>query len=131
MPVIRWFAPVFVKMIEPYVFATPPTVRMTGFLAPTNPSRTDLDFTMQSTGAVTVPLAGTPLVIWQPVANLSIAHQRLQLDVTAGAKAGTVWRDATLRDAAARRERFTDAPSMTGGASISTLQNGAGKRDGK
>jgi len=38
---------------------------------------------------------------------------------------------ATLRNAAGKRELFTDAPSMTGGASISTLKNGAGKRDGK
>ena len=38
---------------------------------------------------------------------------------------------ATLRNAAGKREQFTDGPSMTGGASISTLKNGAGKRDGK
>ena len=38
---------------------------------------------------------------------------------------------ATLRDAAGKREQFADAPSMTGGASISTLKNAAGKRDGK
>jgi uncharacterized protein YegJ (DUF2314 family) len=38
---------------------------------------------------------------------------------------------ATLRNAAGKREQFTDAPSMTGGASISTLKKGAGKQDGK
>jgi uncharacterized protein YegJ (DUF2314 family) len=38
---------------------------------------------------------------------------------------------ATLRDAAGKREQFTGGRSMTGGASISTLKNGAGKQDGK
>jgi uncharacterized protein YegJ (DUF2314 family) len=38
---------------------------------------------------------------------------------------------ATLRNAAGKREQFKDGQSMTGGASISTLKNGAGKRDGK
>ena len=38
---------------------------------------------------------------------------------------------ATLRNAAGKPEHLSDAPSMTGGASISTLKNGAGKRDGK
>jgi uncharacterized protein YegJ (DUF2314 family) len=38
---------------------------------------------------------------------------------------------ATLRNAAGKREQFKDGPSMTGGVSISTLKNAAGKRDGK
>ena len=38
---------------------------------------------------------------------------------------------ATLRNAAGKREPFTDGQSMTGGVSISTLGNAAGKRDGK
>ena len=38
---------------------------------------------------------------------------------------------ATLQNTAGKRERFTDGQSMTGGDSISTLQNAAGKRDGK
>ncbi len=38
---------------------------------------------------------------------------------------------ATLRNAAGKRELFTDGQSMTGGVSISTLKNAAGKRDGK
>jgi uncharacterized protein YegJ (DUF2314 family) len=38
---------------------------------------------------------------------------------------------STLQDAAGKRERFTDGQSMTGGSSISTLKNAAGKRDGK
>ncbi len=38
---------------------------------------------------------------------------------------------ATLRNAAGKPEQFTDGQSMTGGASISTLKNAAGKRDGK
>src|SRR4030095_2114196 len=36
---------------------------------------------------------------------------------------------ATLRNAAGKREQFTDGPSMTGGVSISTLKKGAGERD--
>ena len=38
---------------------------------------------------------------------------------------------ATLRNAAGKREPFKGGQSMTGGASISTLKNGDGKRDGK
>jgi uncharacterized protein YegJ (DUF2314 family) len=38
---------------------------------------------------------------------------------------------ATLQNAAGKRERFADGPSMTGGVSISTLRNGAGKKEGK
>ena len=38
---------------------------------------------------------------------------------------------ATLRDAAGKKERFTGGRSMTGGVSISTLQNAGGKQDGK
>jgi hypothetical protein len=38
---------------------------------------------------------------------------------------------ATLRNAAGKRERFTGGQSMTGGASISTLKNAEGKRDRK
>jgi uncharacterized protein YegJ (DUF2314 family) len=38
---------------------------------------------------------------------------------------------ATLRNAAGKRELFNDGQSLTGGVSLSTLQNGAGKRDGK
>jgi uncharacterized protein YegJ (DUF2314 family) len=38
---------------------------------------------------------------------------------------------ATLRNAAGKRERFTSGQSMTGGASISTLKNAEGKRDRK
>jgi uncharacterized protein YegJ (DUF2314 family) len=38
---------------------------------------------------------------------------------------------ATLRNAAGKREQFTDGQSMSGGASISTLKKDKGKRDGK
>ena len=38
---------------------------------------------------------------------------------------------ATLRNAAGKREPFTDGQSMTGGASISTLKKPAAKPDGK
>jgi uncharacterized protein YegJ (DUF2314 family) len=38
---------------------------------------------------------------------------------------------ATLKNAAGKREQFTGRPSMTGGASISTLKGAAGQRDGK
>jgi uncharacterized protein YegJ (DUF2314 family) len=38
---------------------------------------------------------------------------------------------ATLKNAAGKREQFTGRPSMTGGASISTLKDAAGQRDGK
>jgi uncharacterized protein YegJ (DUF2314 family) len=38
---------------------------------------------------------------------------------------------ATLRNAAGKREQFTDGQSMTGGLSISTLKKDTGKRDGK
>ena len=38
---------------------------------------------------------------------------------------------STLQNAASKRELFTDGQSMTGGSSVSTLQNAAGKRDGK
>ena len=38
---------------------------------------------------------------------------------------------ATLRDAAGKRERSTEGQSMTGGVSISTLKHATGKRDGK
>ena len=38
---------------------------------------------------------------------------------------------ATLRNAAGKPELFNDGQSMTGGVSISTLQKAAGKRDGK
>ena len=38
---------------------------------------------------------------------------------------------ATLRNAAGKRELFTDGQSMTGRASISTLKKAEGKRDGK
>ena len=38
---------------------------------------------------------------------------------------------ATLRNAAGKRELFKDGESMTGGVSISTLKNAAGKRGGK
>ena len=36
---------------------------------------------------------------------------------------------STLQNAAGKREQFTDGQSMTGGLSISTLKNAAGKRD--
>ena len=38
---------------------------------------------------------------------------------------------ATLRNAAGKREPLKDGQSMTGGVSISTLRDAAGKRDGK
>ena len=38
---------------------------------------------------------------------------------------------ATLRNAAGKQEQFTGRPSMTGGASISTLKNAGGKGEGK
>ena len=38
---------------------------------------------------------------------------------------------STLQNVAGKRERFTDGQSMTGGSSVSTLQNAAGKRGGK
>ena len=38
---------------------------------------------------------------------------------------------ATLRNAAGKREPFTDGQSMTGGPSMSTHQSPAGKREGK
>ena len=38
---------------------------------------------------------------------------------------------ATLRNAAGKREQFKDGQSLTGGVSISTLKNAPGKRDGK
>ena len=38
---------------------------------------------------------------------------------------------STLRNAAGKRDRFTGGRSMTGGASTSTLQNSAGSQDGR
>ncbi len=99
LPVIRWFAPIFSRHLVHYSFATPPTVRLSGLLAPTDPTLTDLDISVQSTGLAEVPVPGAVLTIHKPVATLSLNKQKLAVDVTAEVPAGSGWRHVTVREA--------------------------------